>query len=143
MKVAVIGQKGIPSRAGGVEIHVEEISSRLATKNEITVYCRESYCQEKYDRYKNIQMKYIPSINTKHLDAVTYTALATLDAMFKNYDIIHYHALGPSLFSFLPRLFGKKVVCTVHGIDWKRQKRGFAGKVALKAGELATAYFPH
>ena len=143
MKVAVIGQKGIPSRAGGVEIHVEEISSRLATNNEITVYCRKSYCQDKYDQYKNIQMKYMPSINTKHLDAVTYTVLATLDAIFKDYDIIHYHALGPSLFSFLPRLFGKKVICTVHGLDWKRQKWGVAGKVALKIGELATAYFPH
>ena len=66
MKVAVIGQKGIPSRAGGVEVHVEEISSRLATNNEITVYCRKSYCQDKYDQYKNIQMKYMPSINTKH-----------------------------------------------------------------------------
>lgn len=143
MKVAVIGQKGIPSRAGGVEVHVEEISSRLATNNEITVYCRKSYCQDKYDQYKNIQMKYMPSIHTKHLDAVTYTVLATLDAIIRDYDIVHYHALGPSLFSFLPRLFGKKVVCTVHGLDWKRQKWGVGGKAALKVGELATAYFPH
>ena len=54
MKLAIIGQKGIPSRAGGVEIHVEEIASRLACYGEnVTVYCRESYCEEKYDKYKN------------------------------------------------------------------------------------------
>ena len=69
MKLAIIGQKGIPSRAGGVEIHVEEIASRLACYGEnVTVYCRESYCEEKYDKYKGINIKYIPSINTKHLD---------------------------------------------------------------------------
>lgn len=144
MKIAVIGQKGIPSRAGGVEIHVEEIASRIAQEKgcEVTVYCRESYCNEKYDRYKGIKMKYTPSINTKHLDAITYTALSTINAITSDYDIIHYHALGPSLFAFLPRLFRKKVVCTVHGLDWKRQKWGFCGKLALKLGEISTAYFP-
>lgn len=143
MKIAMIGQKGIPSRAGGVEIHVEEIAGRLSTENDFVVYCRESYCTEKYESYRGIKIKYIPSINTKHLDAITYTALATLDAIRSDFDIIHYHALGPSLFAFLPRLFNKKVVCTVHGLDWKRQKWGFVGKIALKLGELATAYFPN
>ncbi len=144
LKVAVIGQKGIPSRAGGVEIHVEEIASRIADEGcEVTVYCRESYCNEKYDDYKGIKIKYIPSIHTKHLDAITYTALATFNAIKSDYDIIHYHALGPSLFAFLPRLFRKKVVCTVHGLDWKRQKWGLIGKLALKLGEFSTAYFPH
>ena len=89
MKIAIIGQKGIPSRAGGVEIHVEEIASRLASSGEdIKVYCRESYCEDKYDIYKNIKIKYIPSINTKHLDAITYTFLATIDAIKEKYDLL-------------------------------------------------------
>lgn len=144
MKIGVIGQKGIPSRAGGVEIHVEEIASRLADNgNDVTVYCRKSYCEEIKETHKGINLVYIPSLNTKHLDAITYTFLASIDAVRKNYDIVHYHALGPSLLSFIPRLFGKKVVCTVHGLDWKREKWGKIAKKALKLGELATAKFPH
>ena len=144
MKLAIIGQKGIPSRAGGVEIHVEEIASRLACYGEnVTVYCRESYCEEKYDKYKGINIKYIPSINTKHLDAITYTFLATIDAIKSKSDIIHYHALGPSLLSFIPRIFGKKVIVTSHGLDWKREKWGIAGRLALKLGEIASIKFPH
>ena len=144
MKIGVIGQKGIPSRAGGVEIHVEEIASRLAANgNDVTVYCRKSYCEEIKETHKGINLVYIPSLNTKHLDAITYTFLASIDAVRKNYDIVHYHALGPSLLSFIPRLFGKKVVCTVHGLDWKREKWGKIAKKALKLGELATAKFPH
>lgn len=144
MKIGIIGQKGIPSRAGGVEIHVEEIASRLVESgNDVTVYCRKSYCDEIKDYHKGIKLKYIPSLNTKHLDAITYTFLASIDAIFKDYDIVHYHALGPSLLSFIPRLFGKKVICTVHGLDWKREKWGKIGRLALKLGELATAKFPH
>ena len=144
MKIAMIGQKGIPSRVGGVEIHVEEIASRLADLGEdVRVYCRESYCENKYDVYKNIKIKYIPSINTKHLDAITYTFLATIDAIKEKNDIIHYHALGPSLLSFIPRFCGKKVISTSHGLDWKREKWGPIGKLALKLGEIASIKFPH
>lgn len=144
MKLAIIGQKGIPSRTGGVEIHVEEIASRLASYGEnVTVYCRESYCEEKYDKYKGINLKYIPSIRTKHLDAITYTFLATIDAIKSKSDVIHYHALGPSLLSFIPRIFGKKVIVTSHGLDWKRKKWGIIGRLALKLGEIASIKFPH
>ncbi len=144
MKIGVIGQKGIPSRAGGVEIHVEELASRLASSgNDITVYCRKSYCDEIKDVHRGAKLKYIPSLNTKHLDAITYTFLASIDAVISDYDIVHYHALGPSLLSFIPRMFGKKIVCTVHGLDWKREKWGAIAKKALKLGEVCTAKFPH
>lgn len=144
MKIGVIGQKGIPSRAGGVEIHVEELASRLVSLgNDVTVYCRKSYCDEIKDVHRGIKLKYIPSLNTKHLDAITYTMLASIDAIRSDYDVVHYHALGPSLLSFIPRVFGKKVVCTVHGLDWKREKWGAVAKKTLKLGELCTAKFPN
>lgn len=144
MKICMIGQKGIPSRAGGVEIHVEELATRLVESgNDVTVYCRASYCDEIKETHNGIKLKYIPSINTKHLDAITYTFMASIDAVKNKYDIVHYHALGPSLLSFIPRMFGKKVVCTVHGLDWQREKWGKIAKKALKTGELATVVFPN
>lgn len=144
MNIAIIGQKGIPSRAGGVEIHVEELAKRFVREgNNVTVYCREAYCEKKYEKYNGINIKYIKSINTKHLDAITYTFLATVDAIVNNYEIIHYHALGPALLSFLPRIFRKKVVCTCHGLDWKREKWGKFAQLALKLGEIASIVFPN
>lgn len=144
MKIAMIGQKGIPSRVGGVEIHVEEIASRLVNKgHDVTAYCRKNYCDGSFQEYKGINIKYIKSINNKHLDAITYTFLATIDAIKRDFDIIQYHALGPSMLAFIPKLFGKKVVCTVHGLDWQREKWGKVAKLALKFGEYACAKFPH
>jgi glycosyltransferase involved in cell wall biosynthesis len=144
MKIAMIGQKGIPTRSGGVEIHVEEIAVRLVERgHEVVVYCRKNYCISKLSEYKGIRLKYISSINTKHLDAIIYSFLATIHALTKGFDIYHYHALGPCTVSWIPRLFGKKVVCTIHGLDWQRQKWGQFASAYLKFGELCCARVPH
>lgn len=144
MKIAMIGQKGIPSRTGGIEIHVEEISKRLAKKDcKINVYCRRGYCSNITDCYEGVDLKFSPYIHSKHLDAITHTFTSTIKALFSGCDIFHYHALGPATLSFIPRLFGKKVVCTVHGLDWQRGKWGGLASKYLKFGEYATAKFSH
>lgn len=146
MKIAMIGQKGIPSRAGGIEIHVEEISKRLVYLGyEVEAYSRKDYCDEEYSNslYKGINIKYTPFINSKHLDSITHTFTSTISALLSHCDIFHYHALGPSTLAFIPRLFGKKVVCTVHGLDWQRGKWGKFASAYLKFGEYCTAKFAH
>jgi len=136
MKIAMIGQKGIPSRAGGVEIHVEELAAGLAKAGaEVDVYCRKYYCKNRIKEHRGIHLIYIPTISTKHLDAIIYTFLATIVALGKGYDVFHYHACGPASLCWIPKAFGKKVVCTTHGFDWKRAKWGTLGQDYLKFGE--------
>lgn len=136
MKIAMIGQKGIPSRAGGVEIHVEELAAGLVEAGaEVDVYCRRYYCKNRVKEHRGIHLIYVPTISTKHLDAIIYTLLATIIALGKGYDVFHYHACGPSSLCWIPKLFGKKVVCTSHGLDWKRAKWGTFGQDYLKFGE--------
>ena len=57
-------------------------------------------------------------------------------------DIVHYHCLGPALFSFLPRWFGKKTVVTVQGLDWQRRKWGRIASAILRLGERAAIKLP-
>lgn len=136
MKIAMIGQKGIPSRAGGVEIHVEELAAGLVEAGaEVDVYCRKYYCKNRVKTHRGINLIYIPTISTKHLDAIIYTFFATIMALVKGYDVYHYHACGPSSLCWIPKLFGKKVVCTTHGLDWKRAKWGNLGQSYLRFGE--------
>lgn len=136
MKIAMIGQKGIPSRAGGVEIHVEELAAGLVESGaKVDVYCRKYYCKNRVKKHRGINLIYIPTISTKHLDAIIYTFFATIMALMKGYDVYHYHACGPSSLCWIPKMFGKKVVCTTHGLDWKRAKWGELGQSYLKFGE--------
>lgn len=136
MKIAMIGQKGIPSRAGGVEIHVEELAAGLVKAGDkVDVYCRRYYCKNRIKYHRGIHLIYVPTISTKHLDAIIYTFLATVLALIRGYDVFHYHACGPSSLCWIPKIFGKKVVCTTHGLDWKRAKWGTIGQDYLKFGE--------
>lgn len=136
MKIAMIGQKGIAAKDGGVEKHVEEIATRLVKSgHEVTVYYRNTYIDSDMTEYKGIQLKCIKTIRNKNLDAIVYTFKATMDALRENFDIYHYHALGPASLSFIPKLLGKKVIVTVHGLDWQRGKWGKFAKAYLKFGE--------
>ncbi len=136
MKIAMIGTRGIPSRFGGVEKHTEEVAVRLvAMGNEVSVYCRAYYTSGKLSSFKGVRLIRLPTIRTKHLDNIVHTFLSTIDALRKKPDIIHYHGIGPSLLTFLPYLFGIKVVVTIHSMDWQLKKWGSFASFFLKAGE--------
>jgi glycosyltransferase involved in cell wall biosynthesis len=142
MKIAMIGQKGIPATYGGIERHVEEVGTRLAGRgHDVSVYCRFYYTKIK-DKYRGVRLLRLPSMRTKHFDTPTHCAVSTLDSMFRGYDIVHFHALGPSLFSFLPRLTGARTVVTVHGLDWQREKWGPGASWILKKCEYPAIRFP-
>lgn len=142
MKIAMIGQKGIAIGEGGVERHVEEIAKRLVQDgHEVTVYYRDTFIKVNMKEYKGIKLKQIKTFESKSLDAIVYSFKSTIDALIGKYDIYHYHALGPASLSFIPRLFGKKVVVTVHGLDWQRGKWGKFAKLYLKFGEFICGTF--
>lgn len=145
MKIALIGQKGIPSGAGGIEIHVEELAKRLVFLGyEVEVYCRRVYEEKEFKNreYAGIKFKYTPFINLKYMRTITHTFTSTIRALRSNCDIFHYHGLCPVLLVFIPKIFRKKTVCTVHSLDWLRyQPKGFAARI-LKLGEYVSAKFP-
>ena len=146
MKIAFIGQKGIPTKSGGVEKHVEELTTRLAKRgHEVFVYARNNYSDKNIDIYKGVKIIHLPSISTKHLDAITHTFLATVHALFQNYDIVHFQAIGPSSLSFIIRLFKRKtaVIATHHCQDYYHKKWSAFARACLKMGEYITVNFPH
>lgn len=141
MKIAMIGQKGLPGIHGGVEKHVEELGARLVAKgHEVTVYCRKAYTPRP-GFYRGMKIVLTPTIHTKHLDATIHTITSGLHASFGDYDVIHYHGIGPSSMSLIPRLFGKKVVATIHSLDYLRDKWGVFAKWALRQSEKLTLIF--
>jgi len=146
MKIAFIGQKGIPAKFGGVERHVEELAIGLAQKgHEVFVYARKNYTEENLKEYQSIKIILLPSIATKHLDAISHTFISILHALFQNYDIIHIHSIGPNLLNFLVRIFGRKtkLVSTFHCQDYYHQKWNWFARKSLQIGEWFTCQVPH
>jgi glycosyltransferase involved in cell wall biosynthesis len=146
MKIAMIGQKGIPTKFGGVETHVEKLALRLgALGHEVTVYTRAWYAAPQADFAPGVRTVLTPSLHTKHLDAITHTFTSTLHAIADGAEIIHYHGVGPSLLAWIPRLFAPRVrvISTFHSIDRKHQKWGIIARLALGIGEWTACRLPH
>ncbi len=136
MKIAFIGQKGIPARFGGVETHVEAIATRLAARgHEVDVFVRNWYTPRTMESYRGVRLRHLPTLRTKHLDASVHSLLASLGTLAGGYDLLHYHATGPGTFAVLPWMFGRPVVLTVHGVDWQREKWAKPARVLMRAGE--------
>lgn len=144
MKIAMLGSKGIPATWGGIEHHVQELSTRMAAKgHDVTVYCRPYYTTTDKTHYRGVRLRKLPTIPSKSLDAIVATFFATMDAMAEGYDIVHYHAIGPATLALLTRMAGDNTVVTVHGLDWQREKWGKPAKLFLKFGERAAVMFPY
>ena len=148
-KIAMIGHKRIPSREGGVEIVVYELASRMVQKGyKVDAYNRrgshvsgKQFVERIGKNYRGIRILSIPTFESSKLNAIVYSFLATVRALFGRYDVIHFHAEGPCTMIWLPKLLGIRCVATIHGLDWQRAKWGnFASKV-LKFGEqMAVKY---
>ncbi len=139
MKVALIGTRGVPASYGGTETYVQHVAYYLAERgDEVVVYCKkfeDSVAREAADASvpKNVQRVELPSIGGKHLDNLVRSFLSALHAcLFSEADVVQFNNVGPSLFSILPRLFGKVTICAIRAIDSKRRsgtrspKRSFA-----------------
>ncbi len=151
MKIAMIGHKRIPSREGGVEVCVEEISTRLIKLgHEVVAYNRKGKNvqdktvdleKHKLKSYKGVKLAWVPTINKKGIDALIYSFFASIAVLFKKYDVIHYHAEGPCGMLWIPKLFRKRIVVTIHGLDWNRAKWGKFGGKYIKFGEKMAAKY--
>ncbi len=149
MKIAMIGHKRIPSREGGVEIVVEQLSKRLVELgNDVTAYNRSGnhvsgseFSHEAPDEFCGIKIKTVKTPQNKALNAFVYSFFATVRALFGKYDVIHYHAEGPAAMCFIPKLFKIRTIVTIHGLDWQRSKWGGFATRYLKFGEKTAAKY--
>jgi glycosyltransferase involved in cell wall biosynthesis len=145
LRICFFGQKKIPSREGGVEIVVEALATRMAAiGHEVTCYNRRS--GEKNGEVAknaggadfgcgNLKIKSVPTVNKKGLAAVSASFFASFAAAFGKFDIVHIHAEGPAFMCFLPKLMGKRVIVTIHGLDHKRAKWGKFASSFIMMGE--------
>ena len=144
MKVAMIGHKVVPSRRGGIENVLTSLCPLLAESGiDVTCYNRSSDSVENEyigtvvdKKYHNVTLKNAWTLNARGLSAMIASFTAAISATFSRYDILHFHAEGPCAAMWIPKMFGKRCVATVHGLDWQREKWGhsFASKY-IKFGE--------
>lgn len=138
MKIAFIGQKGIPARNGGVERYVESLATELINLNQtVFVYNRCDYLTPKISEFKGVSIinkAYLPG---KNFANITHTFLSIIDALRRDIEVFHFQGIGPSLLCWLPKVFKPKVkvVATLHSFDYGNEKWSGFAKLMLRLGE--------
>lgn len=149
LNIAMLGQKRIPSREGGIEVVVEELSVRMVKEgHKVTCYNRSGHhvSGKEFDgnflkEFKGVMLKSVFTIHSKGLAAMSSSFFGALCCAFSDCDVVHFHAEGPCVMLWLPKLFGKKCIATIHGIDWRRAKWGGFASCYIKFGErIAVKY---
>ena len=149
LKICMLGHKRIPSREGGIEIVVEELATRMvALGHEVTCYNRgghhvsgKEFDQQKNKEYKGIKLKTVFTLNVKGIAAMSASVFGGIRAALGNYDVVHFHAEGPCAMLWLPKLFGKRCVATIHGLDHQRAKWGKLASTYIMLGEKCAVKF--
>lgn len=144
MKVAMIGHKIVPSRRGGIENVLTSLCPLLAESGvDVTCYNRSTDKVENeyidmvdHNKYRGVTLKKAWTIEAKGISAMISSFTAAISATFAGFDVLHFHAEGPCAAMWIPKMFGKRCVATVHGLDWQREKwsGSFASKY-IKFGE--------
>lgn len=150
-RIAMIGHKFIPSRDGGVEVVVSNLAPHLAKIGyDVTCYNRTNreFKQMRKSNplprtYEGVHLVWTPTVNRRGLAAMSSSIIATVMASFRRMDLIHFHTEGPCVLCWLPKLLGKKVVVTVHGLDHQRQKWGKFASAYIMLGEKMAARHAH
>ncbi len=143
LRIALIGARGVIGTYSGIETYYEEVGARLAARgHEVTAYCRNHFTPP-VDSHRGIKVKRLPAVRSKHLETLSHSLLATLDCVFRGFDIVQFHALGSAPLSVVPRLFGARTVVSVRGLDWRRAKWGPFARQFLRFGEWSSAKLPN
>ena len=143
LKIAMLGHKRIPSREGGIEVVVEELATRMVERgHSVTCFNRSGHnvAGAEFDRehckeYKGVKIKEVFTINRRGLAAMTSSVFSSIAAVLGNYDVVHIHAEGPAFMCWFPKLLGKRVIVTVHGLDHQRAKWGKFASAYIMMGE--------
>ena len=150
-RIAMIGHKYIPSRDGGVEVVVSNLAPHLQeSEYDVTCYNRtnKEFRQRRKDKplpkeYRRVRLIWTPTVDRRGLAAISSSIIATIMAAFSRFDLVHFHAEGPCVLCWLPRLFGKKVVVTIHGLDHQREKWGKLASAYILRGEKSAVCYAH
>ena len=147
LNIAMFGHKRIPSREGGIEVVVAELSTRMAALgHNVTCLNRSGhhvsgseFDESDLTEYNGVRLKKVWTLDKKGLAAMSASVSAAFKTAFGKYDVVHIHAEGPAFMCWLPKLFGKRVIVTIHGLDWARAKWGKFASWYIRKGERNAA----
>ncbi|WKL47799.1 DUF1972 domain-containing protein [Flavobacterium pectinovorum] len=143
-RIAIIGTVGLPAKYGGFETLAEHLVSNLSDKYDFTVYCSKNKYkkEERLLSYKGAKLKYIP-LEANGIQSIPYDSLSILHALWSNDVLLILGVAGAWLLPFIRLFTNKKIIISIDGIEWKRDKWSLVAKLYLWWSEMIAVRFSH
>lgn len=143
-KIAIIGTVGIPARYGGFETLADHLVSHLSEKYDFTVYCsKNKYSkEERISTYKGASLQYIP-LDANGIQSIPYDTLSILHALRKNDVLLVLGVAGAWILPFVKFFTHIKIIISIDGIEWKRDKWSLLTKLYLFWAEKLAVKYSH
>jgi exopolysaccharide biosynthesis WecB/TagA/CpsF family protein len=143
MRIAILGIRGVPANYGGFETFAEQLGKRLVARgHEVTVYGRDASVPPEMRTYLGMRIVRLPAVRSKYFETVVHTLFASFHALTQNYDIIYVCNSANVPAVMLLRLFGRRIVLNVDGLEWKRRKWSVIGRAYYRLCAWTAARLP-
>lgn len=143
-KVAIIGTVGLPAKYGGFETLTAHLVEELADTYDFTVYCssKKYTKEERTESWKGAKLKYLP-LDANGIQSIPYDTLSILHALFRSDVLLVLGVAGAWLLPFVKLFTRKKIIISIDGIEWKRDKWSLPAKLYLWWAEKLAVRFSH
>lgn len=143
-KIAIIGTVGLPAKYGGFETLTSHLVTHLASKYDFTVYCsgKKYSKEERLESYEGAKLEYI-NLEANGIQSIPYDTLSILKAIRKNDVLLILGVAGAWILPFVRLFTNKKIIISIDGIEWKRDKWSLLAKLYLWWAEKIAVRYSH
>lgn len=143
-RIAIIGTVGVPANYGGFETLAEHLIEDLSNNYEITVFCSgKKYPKEiRSQTYKGASLKYIP-LEANGIQSILYDAVSIIQALFFADVLLILGVAGAWTLPFVKILTKVKIIISIDGIEWKREKWNLLARWYLFWAESLAVKYSH
>lgn len=142
--VAIIGTVGVPANYGGFETLAEHLIENLGNEYDLHVYCsgRKYPKEERKKIYKKANLHYVP-LDANGIQSIPYDSWSILHALFFADVLLILGVSGAWLLPFVKIFTNKKIIISIDGIEWKRNKWNMFAKWYLFWAEGLAVKYSH
>jgi glycosyltransferase involved in cell wall biosynthesis len=143
-KIAIIGTVGVPANYGGFETLTEHLIEDLGDKHDLTIYCSgKKYAKsERVNKYKGAKLKYLP-LDANGIQSIPYDTLSIIHSLFYADVLLILGVAGAWILPFVKWFTNKKIIISIDGIEWKRDKWNMLAKWYLFWAEGLAVKYSH
>jgi glycosyltransferase involved in cell wall biosynthesis len=143
-KIAVIGTVGLPANYGGFETLVDHLTKYMGSNYDLTVYCSGKRYPKNQRKpfHGKAKLHYVP-LEANGVQSIFYDSWSILHALRYADVLLILGVAGAWLLPFVRLFTSKKIVISIDGIEWKRDKWNWVAKCYLWWAESIAVRYSH